>query len=632
MTLLAYRRFLGEIPRIDPHVLPEGYASVAVNLDPRAESMTPLRVPSLRGTVGVPPVSRGILRAGARKVVSLLSETDTVYWMFADPEAYLCLSPVPEDQYERVYATTSFGGGRPSGIDGPQYVELSALRNGGMSGTDNRVYRLGVPSGPDFLVSATGGSGTSFTRVYVATYVTFYGEEGPIGPPISASGPDNATWTVQSYSGAIPAPGPNRVTRIRFYRALQSTGSYRFVRDVMLPPHGDWVASFVDSVSEPSLSLRFSAEQDNDAPPATMQGIVAHPNGFLAGFLGRDIYLSKPFLPHAWPRSYVVRLQHDVVALRVAGNSLFALTTSVPIVLTGSSPLSLQPVDLGPSLPCLSGRSAVVYKESVIYASTDGLAAATLGGAQLISTDMVSAEQWRSQWFAPGLQAVLWNDHYLALSGTTGFLFPLATPRGMVRLQLPFTTSSLDTQDADGGTTLLSGSSLLDWQRSPAAAYLRAIWSSPITLAPKPLNMAAFHAKTVRGTTSIVDQEDMSDLLAFNQQAILDRPTGVVNGARIGVPTLRDDYPTSRPLPGDSDLGFGGLYRAVPSSPSEQSVLVVRVLADDRSVFEQSQPNDEMRRLPAGYKATRWNVELVATCPVVSFAAGETGKELARAS
>ena len=46
-----------------------------------------------------------------------------------------------------------------------------------------------------------------------------------------------------------------------------------------------------------------------------LQGLTYISNGIMAGFAGRQVCLSVPYLPHAWPISYRYTLDEDIVGV-----------------------------------------------------------------------------------------------------------------------------------------------------------------------------------------------------------------------------------------------------------------------------------------------------------------------------
>lgn len=622
MVGIALTQFLGEIPRLNPHSLPDGHSTVAVNIDTRTGMLVPLRAPAELAKISNLPNNVGLKRLQPRRVLSFWGGNRRLYGMFLDPNATLVRSPVANDIHDRVFVATSTGGVISGGSDGPFYASRSQFEIAGS------LFRLGVPDGPSFNVISSGGSGSSIQRVYAATWVTTFGEESVIGPAIVESGFENGTWTVQNYPSSKPNPLPNAVHQIRFYRAMQSSGKFKFLRTVELPPDSDWVPSFTDTVSEASLALRSGPPTDAFAPPQTLQGLAVHPNGFLLGFVGRDVYMSVPYKPHAWPPSNVIRVQNDIVTMRVIGDAVAVLTTANPVLLVGSSPQSLTAVEFEEPYACQSARSAVVYKDKVIYASYEGLVVFGFGGAEILTSRLLTPEQWRTQWFNTNMKAVVWSDHYLAIEENTGFLVSLTENTGLVRIVLPISVTSIDEMGDDGSILLSSGDRLLTWMPDSTTQALDYAWNSKPILTPKPVNFSGFTVKLENTPAADIPIEDISDLIDYNQ-AVFPTLTGALAQETLLGPLTVATPPAGRLPPPVRPLASGGLYPVSGQGAiGGAAPLTVRITANEETIFESAHQDEGLRRLPSGFTAHRWSVALTGRIGVVNMTMAETVKEL----
>ncbi len=129
-------------------------------------------------------------------------------------------------------------------------------------------------------------------------------------------------------------------------------------------------------------------------PPDNLLGLVVLPNGILAGFVGKDIYFSQPFQPHAWPEDYVLTLDYNAVALGVMENNLVVATDQNPYIITGTTPATMTPNKMPESSPCISKRSIAEYDYGVIYATTDGLTLVSEGRAVNATEGFFTKKEW----------------------------------------------------------------------------------------------------------------------------------------------------------------------------------------------------------------------------------------------
>jgi hypothetical protein len=76
-----------------------------------------------------------------------------------------------------------------------------------------------------------------------------------------------------------------------------------------------------------------------------------------------------------------------------------------------------------------------------------------------------------------------------------------------------------------------------------------------------------------------------------------------------------------------------GINTTGPTAPADTVIggsLFVRIFGDGSLIWEGQIIDQEMYRLPSGYKARRWQFEFVGTVNLKSFKIAETGAELAQ--
>ncbi|WP_417724562.1 hypothetical protein [Salipiger sp.] len=139
-----------------------------------------------------------------------------------------------------------------------------------------------------------------------------------------------------------------------------------------------------------------AVSKDFTAPVDTLAGIISMPNGMMAAFSGRTIYFCEPYLPHTWPAKYSLVVDFDIVALAAFGSFLAILTEGTPYRAQGTHPDNMSMEQIEENLPCVSLRSVVDFGYAAIYASTEGLVRITSTGAEVISRPLISRAQWEA--------------------------------------------------------------------------------------------------------------------------------------------------------------------------------------------------------------------------------------------
>lgn len=353
--MIKIASFAGEIPRLIPRLLQENYAQFAQNTKLDNGALVPIR----RGKFihRMPFDCKTIYRNG----------DDWLGW-----EQFVQVEPGPVAN-NRLYVT---GDGKPKVI------------------IDGATYDLAVQrptSAPTITVNGTVDPALSSTVLFAYTWVTEFDEESePSDLSNEALWSPGLTINVSGFSN--PPPG-RAVNRMRIYRsqtsALGDTTLY-FVAEREAS-----TSTFVyDEVTHPMNEVISSI--DYNPPPDDLQGLIGLPNGIMAGFVGKKVYFSEPYRPHAWPEKYIMTVDYAVVGLGAFGSSVAVLTTGMPYVMQGSSPDTMVSQRLEVNLPCLSAQSIVDLGYSVAYASTQGLVTISQNGAIVASANLLTMDQWRA--------------------------------------------------------------------------------------------------------------------------------------------------------------------------------------------------------------------------------------------
>ncbi|HGA5700435.1 TPA: hypothetical protein ACIS09_003151 [Salmonella enterica subsp. enterica serovar Birkenhead] len=431
----------GEMPRVLPHMLPDGYAALAQNCHFRFGVITPVNDDEKSSVIfGIKPET--IFQYRKDKWFTWQGMVDAVR------------SPVAQDPYGRVYYT-----------DG-QYPKVTSaqIATSGSGPYPANSYRLGVPAPESAItcvvtapVVASITSGTpeasphssddvarvmanalmdtvagntpeatgngennsalqeqddakeAETRFYTQTFVTAYGEEGPPGP-------QSSELTVQKGVSVDltmqPPPLQNsNITRRRIYRSVSGGGNADFLLVTELDAG---VLSFHDDLLAEQLGPALETWH-YVMPPDNMTGLCMMANGIAAGFAGNEVMFSEAFLPYAWPDAYRQTTAEDIVAIASIGTALVVATKGEPYLFNGVSPANISGAKLPLTQACVSRQSMVVMDGFVLYAGTNGLVSVSGDGNALIATEKIlSPEQWRDMFNPSSIKAYQYRGEYVA--------------------------------------------------------------------------------------------------------------------------------------------------------------------------------------------------------------------------
>lgn len=576
MARLNLIQFSGEIPRMIPRLLPDTAAQRAENVRLDDGGLTPIRQGRLEHVVeGIDPI------------LTIYKNDDE--WLAWSTVVNAAPGPVAQD---RLYFT---GDGVPQ------------MR---VAGVD---YPLAVPAPTVALTPTIGGTGSGdvVTRLYVYTFVTGFGEESEPNP-ISAE----INWqpgNTVTLSGFQAAPAGRNITMQRIYRSQSSvaTGTDLFLIHERAASNSNYIDNIaVDDFAEVLPS------RDWNPPPANLKGLIALANGMMVGFVGKDMYFCEPFRPHAWPEKYVLTMTYNIVALGAYGTTIVVATDGQPELVDGPHPDSMQQAKMELNMPCINARGMVDLGYAVAYPSHDGLAIASGGTVAVATAGLMTRNDWLKT--SPGtFIAGQFSGRYFASyeylgadgipdSGT--FIFDLTggTPF-LLRASRRADAAHYDIKGS--ALYMLSGTEIYEWD---ALGQINEImtWRSKQFILPAPVNFGCILIEGSDGMTpdelaafqALIDDIEEQNAVIFAQDSI----GGEINGAAYNV----------HPVNGDELLD-------VPT----ENFAVVTVIADGRTIATVNRMN-QVVRLPAGFKAKSWEVEVNGTAGIAQITLASTIREL----
>ena len=478
MTGFRLQTFGGKAPKISDRLLPEDMATVATNTRLDSGRLDPWKA---NASASITPVASYTISAATKTLFRYSSSI----WIGSNEDINIVRSPIAEDPHERLYVS---GIGGSSGY--PRMTTAAIVGN-------NTYYRLGIPKPGNFdSVSVTGSTSVSDTetpqsRSYIFTYVSAYGEEGP--PNDALISQIVSVYSDQSVTVDFPAnpSGAFNLANKRLYRT-DADGIFRFVKTIAIgtDTYNDTDPDSVLGEEIPTSS--FDAPPDetsSDHPDGPLQGLISLPNGFLAGFAGQTVAFSEAFQPHAFPTAYRLTMKSDVVALAPLNTGVLVLTKEKPAVIQGVDPESMTMTEIDSTLSCVAKRSVVDMGSFVMYASPDGLVAATDNSLQLATEGVLTRDQWQA--LVPStIIAFAWEGHYIGFynDGTEskGFIFdPRGGKNSYVKLDFHATAGFNDLENDE--LYLVVGGSVVKFA-AHASSLLSYTWRSKSFFVPRPIN------------------------------------------------------------------------------------------------------------------------------------------------
>lgn len=251
----------------------------------------------------------------------------------------------------------------------------------------------------NYHVQASGSTGyvpANLATNYVYTFVNDLGEESaPSEASVTILRPDGISVTITTPT-VVPSgvSSDYAITTKRIYRA--ATGNvgtgFLFVAEIALG-----TADYVDVLTDAQLGEALETELW-DLPPDDLEGILALPNGVMVGFRRNQLCFSAQNRPHAWPVSYRLNTDTDIVGIGNVDTTVVIGTKSFVYIASGSEPAAYSMSKFEVPYACASKRSfAYLTGIGVVFSNPDGLMAVRGVGQIVNLTDSVfTREQWQA--------------------------------------------------------------------------------------------------------------------------------------------------------------------------------------------------------------------------------------------
>lgn len=235
---------------------------------------------------------------------------------------------------------------------------------------------------------------------YVYRFVNDVGEaSGPSPASVTVVRPDGGSVIVTTPTTNPPtgADAEHGITYKQIYRAVSGASGTAFFFVAQIPlSQADYTDSFDDTVVAENEVLD---SEGWDVPLADMEGIIALPNGIMAGFSKNRLCLSVAGHPHAWRVADRHTTDTAIVAIANIDNTIVVGTKRALYTATGTSNDSYTLSAPGVQQACTAKRGMVFLDGvGIVYPSPDGWMACSgsAGLVQNITEGVFSKKQWQA--------------------------------------------------------------------------------------------------------------------------------------------------------------------------------------------------------------------------------------------
>lgn len=466
--------FGGLRPRYQRRMGSAGWASKAENVDLSGGSLRPIRQPQLVATAEGCISSMAIfgcdILTDENPCASFASGVGHCHRLFATG---LCDFDYP--------VTARYEPGCSLGVVSPDWVRLGLVQPEAVSFT---VPALAPPIAPPSIVQ--GNQPKREHRDYVITYVNSFGEESApsLGSPDAQDADNDASAIITIGPRPDPSDGWD-IVAIRIYRMMTGNTSgdypteepvYLFVEELSLEGISwDSPITFNDEIPASELAEPAPLECVQP-PPANLRGLIELKTGALAGYVGKQLWISQPFEYHNWP--CWLDLESCIRGIKEVDNTIYVLTDGKPYIVSSAPPegdcMCCRSVkEINEPAPLVADQRAIgETPNGVVYPSNDGLVRLTGEGMSLITHSEIDEYTWRS-FYPSTIKGATLNGQYLGF-GRVAFNFDYTDgvySDGDVGAPSRLTTYSYNVDavalDQGGRLFIAMGDSVYQWEESP---------------------------------------------------------------------------------------------------------------------------------------------------------------------
>lgn len=619
MTTLSLSNFNGLIPRTGPANLDPTNAQIAVNT--RLQSG---EIKSWKGKT----VEYQTIQEGVQTIFKLEGPSGEGAWAEWTVDTDVVFSPMADLKEHRFYYSEA----------GICKKSNWTMAHDGLDGTPiprSWLY-LGVPrpnKAPHATATRTDTSPENTEeRAYVYTYVSTFG-----GVKEESAPSDACNVTADIVGGKVVfdefpvAPTEHyNITALRLYRAVIGASEISY----MLVDEFTVVNGEVDTSKRSLNGVRFEDGKYPDTrkteqlgivlesmyyeePPEGLRGLVNMPNGMIAGFVGNQVWFCEPYLPHAWPSTYMLTTDAQIVGLGVYGNTLVVCTERQPFTIAGTHPAAMTQEKLPMLQPCVNKRSIAYDQYGVLYASSNGLVVIAGGQMDVFSRPLFTREGWL-EYNPVVMVGSMYNNNYLCgyQQGNASGMFVFARGDTPALIKVEFDPVCLFVERITGYVYGLSHADGTVYHLDASPTKLMGYtWKSKMFVYPRSVSFSC--AKL----DAEFDDKEVAEMINKQRQDIID-----YNRAQI------EKYEGQCLLGCLNDVSMnvwtanGSVLSDVPEE-AEVRYVQVTFYSDGKAIYTKAVEDCSAFRLPA-YNGYRWEVRMTGHLPVRAFQMATSMAEL----
>jgi hypothetical protein len=184
------------------------------------------------------------------------------------------------------------------------------------------------------------------------------------------------------------------------------------------------VTAYNDTALDSAISGNNQLQSTNwTAPPSDLKGMTSMSNGMVIGFRDNEIWYCEPYRPHAWPALYTLSVDFEIVGIGVIGQTAIICTQAATYAATGITPANVTLSKISTRDACLSRGSIVSTPDGVFYATSRGLALAAAGQVVNATEKLFTKDDWLNTFKVPTLRSARLGSTYYTFGSVTDGVF-----------------------------------------------------------------------------------------------------------------------------------------------------------------------------------------------------------------
>ena len=190
---------------------------------------------------------------------------------------------------------------------------------------------------------------------------------------------ENGSITVSGQGSSDP-----QVDIVRIYRLGGNLTSMTLVTEV--PNPGQVTFSYTDKAPDLEVDGHILDSFNNAPSPTGLKHLTEH-NAMFFGCIEDKLYYSDIAYVNYWSDFNFIDFDDVITGLGATANGLLVFTKYKTYIVTGTSPLTLSKYLISSNQGCLEHRSISFAKNTLLWASTDGICASNGGNVIVFSRD-----------------------------------------------------------------------------------------------------------------------------------------------------------------------------------------------------------------------------------------------------